>query len=383
MVASAALLLVGLAGPAAADDTKQPFVTQKSPPNSPSVEECTATGDPTADLLLDCDDPFPNNEPNVVVNPADPLHMVASSNDYGSCCDQYYTTFDGGRTWRTGNMSRRGPNVIGSDPTTPFYGRTYVTWTGFVGDAKRTLASPIVIAWSDDGGLTWSQPKIISGSNPRYCTFQTSGPAGECDEDQFSAPRVGPGGVLHVAFQNGQHEAAWEPGEQFESQYLVVTSRDGGATFSDPVHVVDQEDGSRDFPLNVDGRQTLTGLQVRVPTGGTMAVDPSTGRLYLTFTDNRAGIHDIAEPVTNAKAYIVTSADGVTWSAPVAVDTSDTESWFFQAGVPGCETCATFHGDYLGLDYGSDGVANLAWTDMRDKDPATGLYRQFIYFARR
>jgi hypothetical protein len=293
-----------------------------------------------------------------------------------------------------------------------------------------------VLAWSDDGGLTWSQPKIISGSNPQYCTFQTSGPAGECDEDQFSAPRVGPGGVLHVAFQNGQHEAAWEPGEQFESQYLVVTSRDGGASFSDPVHVVDQEDGSRDFPLNVDGRQTLTGLQVRVPTGGTMAADPRTGRLYITFTDNRAGIHDVAEPVTNAKVYIVASADGVTWSAPVAVDTSDTESWFpwvdvapdgtvgviyndrrpantyvaelaegapgafstqvvsqalshpdeslfFQAGVPGCEDCATFHGDYLGLDYGSDGVANLAWTDMRDQDPETGLYRQFIYFARR
>jgi hypothetical protein len=62
LVASTALLLVGLAVPAAADDTKQPFVTQKSPPNSPSVEECTATGDPTADLLLDCDDPFPNSD---------------------------------------------------------------------------------------------------------------------------------------------------------------------------------------------------------------------------------------------------------------------------------------------------------------------------------
>ena len=506
MVATAALLLVGLAGPATADDAKQPFATQKSPPNSPSVEECTATGDPTADLRLDCDDPFPNNEPNVVVNPADPLHMVASSNDYGSCCDQYYTTFDGGRTWRTGNMSRRGPDVVGSDPitvfdpkhgtvihfslnfkvsaalpatngdlvasvsrdgglswevpvvvgqgigahlfndkedavvdtdpTSPFYGRTYVTWTGFVGDVKRTLASPIVIAWSDDGGLTWSEPKVNSGSNRRYCTFQTSGPAGECDEDQGSAPRVGPGGVLHVAFQNAQNEAAWEPGEQFESQYLVVTSRDGGATFSKPVHVVDQEDGTRDFPLNASGRQTLTGLQVRVPTFGTMAADPRTGRLYITFIDNRAGTHDVAQPVTKAKVYIVTSTDGARWSAPVAVDTSDTESWFpwvdvapdgtvgviyndrrpgntyvaelaegapgafstqvvsaalshpnqslfFQAHVVGCEQCALFHGDYLGLDYGSDGVANLAWTDMRDQDPGTGLYRQFIYFARR
>ena len=49
----------------------------------PSQLECTAarTGFNTK---LDCDDPFPNNEPDIEVDPADPMHMVASSNDYGS-----------------------------------------------------------------------------------------------------------------------------------------------------------------------------------------------------------------------------------------------------------------------------------------------------------
>ena len=94
-----------------ADELAKPFVTQKTPPNAPSVHECDATGDPAANVSLDCDDPFPNNEPNIVVDPADPNHMIASCNDYGSCCDQYYTTFDGGQTWSTGNMSTRGPNV--------------------------------------------------------------------------------------------------------------------------------------------------------------------------------------------------------------------------------------------------------------------------------
>jgi hypothetical protein len=61
-----------------------------------------------------------------------------------------------------------------------------------------------------------------------------------------------------------------------------------------------------------------------------------------------------------------------------------TKSEFFQAEVPGCETCATFHGDYIGLAYGSDGRANMAWTDMRDPDPTdAGLFDQFIYFARK
>ena len=53
--------------------------------------ECTVTSS-APNTNLDCDDPFPNNEPDIVVDPADPNHMVASSNDYGSCCDEFYTT---------------------------------------------------------------------------------------------------------------------------------------------------------------------------------------------------------------------------------------------------------------------------------------------------
>jgi hypothetical protein len=487
----------------------KPFVTQKVPPNVPSVHECDATGSPAANVKLDCDDPFPNNEPNLVVDPADPLHVIGSSNDYGSCCDQYYTTFDGGRTWSTGNMSHRDPNITGSDPITvidpkhktavhfslnyhvssgipavngdvvaslstnggltwqvpvvvghgrgaalfndkdgaivdtnpasPYYGRIYVTWTGFGGNAKVSLRSPILRSYSDDGGRTWAAPIEISGFSVTYCTFQTAGPAGECDEDQFSYPAVTPDGTVYVAFQNSQHTAAWEPGEQFENQYLVVRSTDGGATFGNPVHVADMEDGSRDFPLNADGRQTLTGMQMRVPTGGNIAADPRTGRLYVTFTDNRFGTHDVDNPVTDARVFVTTSADGTTWSAPEPIrnlPAGNSDQWFpwadvapdgtlgviynqrngagthladlaqgapgsfayttlstaqsdvnqslyFQAGVADCPQCTLFHGDYLALDYGSDGSANAAWTDMRDVDPDTGLHEQFIYFARR
>jgi hypothetical protein len=501
-------LAAGPAGAGEGDDVKEPFVTLKSPPNNPSAYECTATGDATSDVNLDCDDPFPNNEPNLAVDPDNPLHMVASSNDYGSCCDQYYTTFDGGQSWQTGNMSTRGPKVIGSDPITvfdpkhntvvhlslnfkgnsgtlgatngdvvasvstdgglnwqvpsvigqglgarlffdkedatvdtnpssPYFGRVYVTWSGFYGSAQRYLSSPILMASSDDGGYTWTTPKAISGSNAQYCTFQTSGPTGVCDEDQASAPRVGPDGTLYVAFLNGQNSAAWEPGEQGENQYLVVTSTDGGATFTAPVHVVDLEDGDRDYPLNVDGRQTLTGLQVRVWAAGTLAVGAVDGTLYISFSDNRLGVHDVDQPVTRAESFVVSSSDGgQSWSAPSIVDADPNESWFpwidvapdgtvgvvsndrrpgntyvaelaegspgafsstvvsaelsypddsafFQAGIAECPDCATFHGDYLGLDYGSDGAANIAWTDMRDTSPDFTGHLQFVYFARR
>ncbi len=195
-----------------------------------------------------------------------------------------------------------------------------------------------------------------------------------------------------------------------------------------------------DYPTNVDGRQTLTGYQVRVNSSGNIVADPHTGILYVTFSDNRDGTHDSATPVTNTDVFVVSSTDGgATWSAPVAVDSSSTDQWFpwadvspvdgtlgvafndrslgdpslydatlaestgggfglttvstasshptdslfFQAGVTGCETYATFHGDYIGLAFGSDGVANVAWTDMRDQDPALGAgYQQFVYVAR-
>ncbi len=65
------------------------------------------------------------------------------------------------------------------------------------------------------------------------------------------------------------------------------------------------------------------------------------------------------------------------------------DSIFFQAEIPECDKCALFHGDYINVSYGSDGHANVAWTDMRDFRPADeGIdtdagFAQSIYFARK
>jgi hypothetical protein len=478
--------------------------------------ECIAASG-GANTNLDCDDPFPNNEPDIEVNPANPLNMVASSNDYGSCCDQYYTTFDGGLTWSTGNMSNEKPLKIGSDPVTvfdrkhgttihsslrfsvqhaagaqacdgdllvspsrdgglswdkvvviddgvgcdlsktqlfndkewivtdnnpasPFYGRTYVTWTVFESAYGGYLRSPIFESHSDDGGYSWSNPQEISGSNAGLCTFQVSGPANQCDENQFSVPTVGPDGTVYVAFENEQNEALWEMGELFDDQYLLVKSTDGGQTWSGPTFVVGLEDGSADYPTNVNGRQTLTGYQVRVNSAGNIVASPFDGKLYLVFSDNRNGSHDSANPVTNIDVFLMVSTNGgMSWSGPILVDSGAGDQWFpwvdvnptngeigilyhdrgasngafyhtaiaegtpgllvkttvsvapsnptdsifFQAGVPGCEECATFHGDYNNVSYGSDGKANMTWTDMSVFRPANNGYAQSIFFARK
>jgi hypothetical protein len=476
--------------------------------------ECTATSG-GANTRLDCDDQFPNNEPDIEVDAANPNHMIASSNDYGSCCDQYYTTFNGGSTWSTGNMSVEDASRTGSDPVTAidvkhgvalhsslnytfnddgeacdgdvvvspskdggltwkkpevvyggqgcdldptqifndkewietdnnpssrFYGRTYLTWSAFVSHNGEYASSAIWESHSDDGGKHWSKAKAISGSNAAICIFQEDGPAGVCDENQFSVPAVAPDGSVYVAFQNSQNTALWEPGEVNDDQYLVVKSTDGGTSWSSPRFVVGLEDGSNDYPINVDGRQTLTGYQVRVNSAGNIVVG-NDGKLYLVFSDNRNGVHDSSSPVTNIDAFVTSSSDGGnTWTSPVTVDTGRGDQWFpwvdvnpvtgkigviyhdrgasngptystslaegtpgafgktvlstapshptmsefFQAGDPACEFCATFHGDYIGLAYGTDGRANTTWTDMRDPSPFTpGLFLQYIYFARK
>jgi hypothetical protein len=478
--------------------------------------ECNVTSG-GANTNLDCDDPYPNNEPDIEVNPANPLNMVASSNDYGSCCDQYYTSFDGGQTWSTGNMSIEKPLKIGSDPVTAFdrkhgttlhsslsfsvqhaagtqacdgdvvvspsrdgglswdkvvvvddgvgcdfsksqlfndkewivvdnnpasqfYGRAYIVWAQFKSAYGAYLSSPILESHSDDGGYSWTKPQEISGSNAALCTFQSDGPAGQCNEDQFAVPTIGTDGTVYVAFENGQNQALWETGDFYEDQYLLVKSTDGGQTWSSPTFVVGMEDGSADYPINVSGRQTLSGYQVRVNSAGNIVASPIDGKLYLVFSDNRNGTHDSANPVTNTDVFLMVSDNGgASWSGPMQVDAGAGDQWFpwvdvnptngkigilyhdrgnvngdfyntaiaegtpgalikttvsaapsnpvdsifFRAGVPDCMDCATFHGDYINLSYGSDGKANMAWTDMSVFRPANNGYAQSIFFARK
>jgi len=90
----------------------------------------------------------------------------------------------------------------------------------------------------------------------------------------------------------------------------------------------------------------------------------------------------------NGPTYNTALAEGAPGSLVKTVlstaPSNPTLSEFFQAGIPTCEFCAPFHGDYIGLAYGSDGHANATWTDMRDPSPFTpGLFLQFIYYARK
>lgn len=339
---------------------------------------CTSEGDPSAAVDMSCNttefgqDFSPDNEIAIAVDPDDPDHLLAGSNDYFYRFNNatgarqvlvptgFFTSFDGGETWLDGQIpmlsgngagdpspafvgalnptgdaedavalmaqlenagGQGGPFVaqgdvsvsrstdggvtwsepvtvmmgtgtgigpanqavfwdkewitVDNNPASAFYGRAYLTATRFLNGLQGSYAeSPIYLSWSDDGGLTWSPPKEISGSHAS-CTAQATGPVGECDQDQFSIPVVAGDGTLLVHFANEQNDAAWEFDGDFDNQLLVVRSDDGGVTVSDPVQAAQLEVGATDMPFSVIGRQTVWGHQIRWAPYGNIAVDPT------------------------------------------------------------------------------------------------------------
>jgi len=239
--------------------------------------------------------------------------------------------------------------TVDNNPTSPFFGRLYVTWTRFTFDQfGGYISSPIFLSFSDDGAQTFSAGHEISGTSSTLCanafrSFNTN----ICNEDQFSSPVVGPDGTVFVAFENQEFQGS---STGFRNQYLVVSSTDGGVTFSAPSQAVFPIfDGNNDYPINVNGRQTLSNSQFRVNSAGNLAVDPSSGpgpsttRLYVAFSDNRKGVAACAPTcssstvTTNTDVLVVNSANGgASWGAVVSIPpggASDNDQFYPWAAV--------------------------------------------------
>jgi hypothetical protein len=432
---------------------------------------CETSGDPSEAVDMSCQVPefgqdfSPDNEIAIVVDPNDPNHLVAGSNDYyyrfnnASGARQalvptgFFTSFDGGATWLDGQIPMRSGNGAGdpspafdakhgvvlmaqlentqglggffvsqgnvsvshstdggvtwSEPVTvfkghgagigpatnaifwdkewitvdnypdsPFYGRAYLTSTRFKNGLQGGyIDSPIFFSYSDDGGMTWTEPKEISGGNADVCTYQETGPAGECDEDQFSYPKVASNGTLYVHFANGQNQAQWEIPFDFDSQLMVVKSTDGGDTFTDPVPAVQLEDGGSDMPFSVIQSPTIYGHQIRWNAYGNIAVDPTDpdhvtfvfadrgtanpnatpGCYYTPVYGGVAPNYDPCDagPGSDTDVYRVDSYNGgATWTDRTNMEHMDGPAWFPWA------------------DYKSDGTLVVAWDQDTAAAPA-------------
>ncbi|TMG48764.1 MAG: exo-alpha-sialidase [Chloroflexi bacterium] len=200
--------------------------------------------------------------------------------------------------------------------------RLYVTYSLFSGAGS----AQIFLSYSDDQARSWSAARYIAGSGP-FCFFF----GGNCRDSQGSQPTVNPTtGQLWVGFINGDTID--------EDQYLVVTSTDGGQSFSPPSRVDTLYDVN--FPRGVNGRADCTargqGSTRAVPTNSCFRYDPIFNSIvadkrggefandvYVVLADNRNGtIRD-----SNTDIFLYKSTDGgSTWIGPSRVnnDRSDT-----------------------------------------------------------
>jgi hypothetical protein len=152
-------------------------------------------------------------------------------------------------------------------PRSPFYGRCYLSYSD-LGAASARLATQV----SDDGGLTWSAPVLLS-------VGQTVG----------VVPVVRPNGDVVVPYWGARSIAG-------------VVSRDGGVTFSRPFEIAQLR--ARDVP----GMRAIT-----LPS----ATVDRTGRVHVVWHDCRF------QPSCRANDVVISSSpDGTTWSAPRRVPTA-------------------------------------------------------------
>lgn len=317
----------------------------------------------------------PQNEQNIVINPTNSQNIVTSANDYrfGFRAYVYFST-DGGKTFSDVILPHWDPATLGTglfkhvqaggDPVLAFAPDGTLYYSALVYDLSFTHRTPsgVAVAVSRDGGATWTAPAMVhfesgftffndkewiaagaggnvyvtwtlfkSNNGHGYISSQImesvshdygatwSGPIAVSDNahpfDQGSAPAVAPDGTVYVAYEGNQAN------DVSKDQIVLARSTDGGQTFTN-VEIGRAYDDIGCYPLNVaQGRARLSFEQFRINSFPSLAIDPSTGGLAITWADdqNNAGCAAGASSfsgLTNNQVKLVTSGDGITWTPP-------------------------------------------------------------------
>ena len=274
-------------------------------------------------------------------------NTIAGNNDTGIAT---VTSSDGGKTW--GNS-----RLIKSDRgTTPFFeitqffndkesttadpihaGTAYVVWDRLVAPSQSPDAAlhahafrgPTWFSKTTDGGQTWTGTRAIfdPGQNS-----QTIGNVIVVNRQT---------GVLYDFFELFQTTGS----PKFTPRGLsvdVISSTDGGSTWSGPTVVASQQTVN-DFAPNT-GAFLRTGAGLPIP-----AVDASNGHLYVVWEDARFTSGTVNQVVMSSS-----TDDGTTWSIPAVVSNSNSKPAFTPS-----------------LAVNSAGTVGVTYYDFRNPDGVT------------
>ena len=281
----------------------------------------------------------PQSETSIAVDPTNPLHILASSNDLGTTAG-VFESFDGGLTWTR--------STFGSS------GFCYDTWLDFNAAGDAFLAyecSNQSVAYKNAGSGTWSAINGISGAggfpdrcmivadknasspffNRVYIGYDDNG-AGNIAYVLYSATgkggwlrsnRINNGsgtaatiGVNACVFNNGDVGAAWL--DYTNSRVRFNHSADGGVTWINNVVVSTLRQSTASFFISIPP-QNQRGIVLMPMTAVAPAGGPFANRVYVAYTDTRTAVPG------NLGPHVRYSDDfGATWSSEKALLTNAT-----------------------------------------------------------
>jgi hypothetical protein len=241
--------------------------------------------------------------------------------------------------------------AIDNTPSSPHYGRIYVTYTKFHmtgGSYARSDYCPVQAAYTDaiptadPGASAWGHTAIVPDAPGAKGVGASA--------NQFSTPVVDSHGALDVGFVSEDCNTS------IDRAIYFTRSTTGAASFG-PVVRVDQPGWFRDNP---NAQDQLPGKgHVRLPNTLSMAYDATRHRLALIYQNN------IDRTVSGADISLQTSNDfGSSWTAPQTISITPSgaaapRDQFFPA---------------IGID--SEGTWFAMWQDTR-LDPSNHLISTF------
>jgi hypothetical protein len=241
---------------------------------------------------------------------------------------------DGGKHWtqvRTAaGKGSHGTSVFPDHPVLTAWGdgNVAVTWIRYVfGPHFIIQTAPMVAQVSHDGGATWTSPADISGSDPT-CVGLAAPDA--CDQTWGNAITVSPSGEVLATFYDTYEYTPDGATNLGRTKHYSVEVDPATGTLADGPNLIGQAyDGINegDFPVSVDGRQTLQDSEFRLLMQGNITADPTdaTGDHFAVvwFDDRNAAVPLPADPyaaVTNSDVIVSQTWDGgETWSPPTAI----------------------------------------------------------------
>ena len=338
----------------------------------------------------------PQNEQNIAINPANAQNVVTSANEYRDNVHAVYFSTNGGQSWsniflpgwtrssggagdfshmdscgdpvlafspdgqrlyytglvcnfdkfpRTmsgvavavstnGGASWSAPTMVDYRASGDFFndkewitagpGNTvYLTWTKFYQGPRGLgyLRSPIVMSRSSNGGKSWSSVKAVSDDAHPY--------------NQGSQVVVAPNGTVYVAYEGADPTTGYATDQQ-----VVARSVDGGTTFVNR-QVARAWDDNDCYPRQRPGaqnRQALSFEQFRINSFPSMSLDRTTGELAMVWADNEGAGNcgsggSVFSGTTSNQVKLITSADGITWTAPRTITSGAADKVYPSVGA--------------------------------------------------